>query len=78
MKAARRQRTIGFAVSFAWVALASLVAALMVRHGWETSLSAVGLQWVMTGVLPPVLAMASLDPVPRPARIGGWPPHQRR
>lgn len=68
-----RSHTIALAVAVAWMALAFAAASVAAEWGWATRVSAL-VQWLVAGVLPPALAMASLDPVERPARIGGWPP----
>lgn len=68
-----RRHTAALAVSLAWMVLAFAAVSLAVEWG-EVSRMAGLVQWLAAGVLPPALAMASLDPVERPARLGGWPP----
>lgn len=57
----RRGHTAALAVSLAWMALVFAAVSLAADMGEVSRLAAL-VQWLSAGVLPPALALASMDP----------------
>ena len=61
-----RAHTLALAGSLVWMALCFAAVSVAAEWGQVTKMAAL-VQWLVAGVLPPALAMASLEPVSRQA-----------
>ena len=57
-----RAHTLALAVSVLWMALCFAAVSVAAEWGQITKMAAL-VQWLVAGVLPPALALASLEPV---------------